>query len=225
MKVAAYLRVSSQGQLGNTGFARQAEKISKFAVSRGWDCDRFWLEYGRSGTAGLESRPALAELLEVCKEPDGPKVILVENGDRWAREAILGLMLYRDCQDHGIQVFAADGGVELTATEGDATSLLIQQVLAAVAEFNKSQAVARLRLARQRLKRESGGQRGKEGTKPFGQLPAEQQYLEKIRKLVSLPCSCDTLACMLQDAGIPTRNGGPWTRSTAYKLRRRYANG
>lgn len=218
-KAYGYLRVSSPGQIEGTGIARQGDKISQFAEGR-FDLQGLFIEWGVSGTLDAAGRPALAEALERCKTEDGPRVIIVENADRWGRDTIVSLLLFKECEECGIRVVSADSGQELTAGN-DPTSKLLQQVQSAVAEYQKSQLVVRMRLARERLKRETGGKRGKEGVKAYGDLPGEEIYLPEITKLCTISKSSADFQNHLNRAGVPTRNGKPWARSSAYKLRKR----
>jgi len=61
-------------------------------------------------------------------------------------------------------------GLGLPAGDDDPTRVLIRQVLGAVAQFEKSVIVAKLRAARVRKRRETGRC---EGRKPFGTRPGE----------------------------------------------------
>jgi len=79
----------------------------------------------------------------------------------------------------GARVLTADGA-DLTSAHGDPTRTLIRQVLGAVAQFEKSVIVLKLRAARDRIRRRDGRC---EGRKPFGSRPSEPAGAEWIRQL------------------------------------------
>lgn len=214
-----YLRVSSQGQLDGTGLSRQGDKITKFCDGR-YDLQGCFIEWGVSGTLTTANRPALAECIERCRQENGPKVIIVENVDRWSRDAIVGVLLFRDCEAAGIKVIAADSGLELTVNDNP-TSKFIQQILSGVAELQKDMLVARMRIAREMKKKATGGKEGKEGVKPYGELVEEAPYRSVVERLAAESSSSADFVGRLVRHGVPTRSGKPWSRSSAYKLRKR----
>lgn len=218
-----YLRVSSAKQLEETGLSRQGAKITEFSENR-YDLQGLFIEWGISGTLGLADRPALQETIERCKFPDGPKVIIVENADRWGRDGIFSVMLFKDCEKHGIKVISADGGHELTAND-DPTSKMLQMVLAAVAEYAKSQLVARMRIGREIKKRDSGGVEGKEGQKPYGMKFDEATHIERMRELARNSRTAAEFMDSLNYEQIPTRSGKPWSRGVAHRIKKRILSG
>ena len=103
----------------------------------------------------------------------------------------------------GVKVVAADSGTDLTVADDDATRTLIRQVLGAVAQFEKSLIVSKLRAARVRKRRETGRC---EGRKPFGTR-----------------LSYDGIADRLNELGTPTRTGARWRSATVRGILRRAA--
>ena len=101
----------------------------------------------------------------------------------------------------GVKVVAADSGTDLTVADDDATRTLIRQVLGAVAQFEKSLIVSKLRAARVRKRRETGRC---EGRKPFGTR-----------------LSYDGIADRLNELGTPTRAGARWHSATIRGILRR----
>ncbi|MGD0948695.1 MAG: hypothetical protein ABSA52_14875 [Candidatus Binatia bacterium] len=90
----------------------------------------------------------------------------------------------------------------MTAGYDDATRVLIRQVLGAVAQFEKSVIVAKLKAARIRKRRETGRC---EGRKPFGTKPREAETLALIRKLSRKPRGGKAL--VRRDRRATQRNG------------------
>jgi DNA invertase Pin-like site-specific DNA recombinase len=118
----------------------------------------------------------------------------------------------------GAKVLTADGA-DLTSAADDPTRTLIRQVLSAVAQFDKSVTVLKLRAARERLRRK--GHRV-EGRKPYGFRSDEQRILEHMRELRMRPrgerLSYEAIAAQLNSEGHPTRYGKPWTRAGVFQV-------
>ncbi len=174
-----------------------------------------------SGTKELADRPGLAALIDRV-ESNGVRVVIVERADRLARDLMVSEVIVDQLTRAGARVLTADGA-DLTTAEGDPTRTLIRQVLGAVAQFDKSVTVLKLRAARERIRRRKGRC---EGRKPFGTRPAEAAALARILALRRKPkgqprLSIASIAEKLNAEGVPTRQGGPWRASSVYAILRR----
>ncbi len=89
----------------------------------------------------------------------------------------------------------------------DPTRVLMRQLMGAVAQYDKSQIVAKLRGARMRMKAKEGRC---EGRKPFGYYDGEREALERMETLRSEGMGFDRLAVKLNEEGVPTRTGKSW---------------
>jgi DNA invertase Pin-like site-specific DNA recombinase len=118
----------------------------------------------------------------------------------------------------GAKVMTADG-VDLSSAADDPTRTLIRQVLSAVAQFDKSVTVLKLRAARERLQRK--GKRV-EGRKPYGFRPDERNILDQMRQLRERPrgerLSYEAIAAQLNEQGRTTRYGKGWTRAGVFQV-------
>ena len=215
IRAAAYLRVSSKGQAQDDrdGFPRQQAAVEAYAQAKGMLLAGEWRD-AATGT-DWEHREGLADLLAAC-ERDGIAIVLVERADRLARDLMVSEVLLAEFRRLGVQVLAADSGIDLTVADGDPTRVLIRQVLGAVAQFEKSALVAKLRLARERRRRETGRC---EGRHAFGTQPGESDTLARMRQLHRKPRGGDRLsyrriAAVLNAEGLRTRQGGPWHGAT-----------
>jgi len=151
--------VSAEGH----GFERQREAIRRFGQRSGFDLIGEYRDEGVSGTKELASRPGLAALLDHL-ESDGVHVVIVERPDRLARDLMVSEVIIDQSARVQARVLTADG-TDLAAADDDPTRTRIRQVLAAVAQFDKSVTVLKLRAARERQRRKTGRC---EGRKPFG---------------------------------------------------------
>ena len=144
----------------------------------------------------------------------------MERADRLARDLMVSEVILGQFRELGVAVAAADSGTDLTAGDDDPTRVLIRQVQGAVAQFEKSVVVAKLRAARFRKRRATGRC---EGRKPFGEKPGEAEALALIRRLRRKPrggerLSYDAIAARLNAAGVPTRTGRPWAGATVHGI-------
>jgi DNA invertase Pin-like site-specific DNA recombinase len=127
-------------------------------------------EKGVSGTTDTADRPAwrsmLAEILA-----DGVRAIVIERLDRLARDLMVQEYIIADCQKRGIVLLST---AEPDLCSSDPTRVLMRQILGAIAAYDKSMIVLKLRGARERKRAQSGRC---EGAKPYGELPGEQDTL------------------------------------------------
>jgi DNA invertase Pin-like site-specific DNA recombinase len=147
-------------------------------------------------------------------------LVLVERADRLARDLMVGEIILKDFREAGAVVITADSGVDLTANDGDPTRILIRQVLAAVAQFDKSVTVLKLRAARDRIRRQKGRC---EGRKPFGTRPGEQATLERMRALRRKPkgenrMGYHRIAHTLNAESLPSRSSKPWSAMSVSRI-------
>lgn len=215
MKAFSYLRVSGKGQVDGDGFDRQRDKIQKWAKANGVEIVREFIEAGVSGTKELEDRPALSALFASL---NGVRTVIVERADRVSRDLMAGEIILAAFRKAGVAVIEAEDGRNLSAEDPDnPTGTLIRQILAAVAQFDKTGIVSKLRKARERKRHETGRC---EGVKPFGTLPGEQEAIDRMRQLRRKPVGKDKrmsfakIAAVLQAEGLPTRTGKPWAASS-----------
>jgi DNA invertase Pin-like site-specific DNA recombinase len=213
-QAVSYLRVSGLGQVHGDGFARQREAVEIRAKGLGLEIGQEFRDEGVSGTAPLQDRPGLTALVEhVARERAG--TVLVERADRLARDLIEGELILREFRTLGVRVIEAEGGHDLTEGEGNPTAKLIRQVLGAVAEFEKSALVAKLRAARNRKRR--AGERV-EGRKPYPPEVVDQARRLRRRRHQGSPWSYARIADEMTRLGVPTKNGNPWSPSTISDL-------
>lgn len=151
---------------------------------------------------------------------NGVRLVLVERADRLARDLMVSEVLLTEFRKLDVQVIAADSATDLTAGDDDPTRVLIRQVLGAVAQFEKSVIVAKLRAARIRKRKATGRC---EGRKPYGSRPGEAEVVEMIRRLRRKPkmgrrMSFDAIAAKLNTEGVRTRTGAPWAGATVWGI-------
>lgn len=216
MNVFGYLRVSSRGQIDGDGFPRQEKAIKSFCeTNRLRHCGEF-KEEGVSGTVEAIDRPQFLEMVEyIQKRQDCPasnvEAIVVERMDRLARDLMVQEFLLAECRKRGIKVFSTDQGalIDMASDGGDPTRKLIRHILGALAEWEKSSLVLKLRAARQRVKAKTGRC---EGGLPYGATAVEGRILQFALATFDTIKNYGTVAKMLNDGGFTTKQGSAWTR-------------
>lgn len=220
-RAVSYVRVSGLGQVNGDGLDRQRRTIAEFARRNRLDVVAEFADPGVSGTRELQYREGLSALLERVRAGDAG-VVLLENASRLARDLLVGEVAIRRLQEFDVRVVTADSGTDLTVADGDPTRKLVRQLLSAIAEFDKSVTTARLRSARERL-RKAGAR--VEGQKPYGTLPGEGETMLRARVLrrkkrgSRMPLA--KVCAQLDAEGHRTRRGGRWTPGALSKILRR----
>jgi DNA invertase Pin-like site-specific DNA recombinase len=221
-KALGYLRVSGKAQVEGDGFPRQREAIHRYAKAHGIDVVEECRDEGVSGTKDLDDREGLGALMARIGA-NGVRLVLVERADRLARDLMVSEVLLTEFRNLGVAVVAADSGTDLTAGDDDPTRVLIRQVLGAVAQFEKSVIVAKLRAARIRERRATGRC---EGRKPYGTKPGEAEVLALMHRLRRKPrggnrLSYDAIAARLNAEGEWSRTGRAWKGPTVRGILKR----
>jgi len=211
VKAFGYLRVSGKGQVNGDGFTRQQKAIEKYAKENGIEIHRIYPDAGVSG--GLADRPALAEMIVDLEENgNGVKTVIVEKLDRVARDLMIQETIIQDFKEHGISLISAIEGADLL--DNDPTRKLVRQILGAIAEYEKTMLVQKLRVARLRKKAKNGKC---EGRKSYEEVaPKTVQYIRRLRRKPKSRkrLSFRIIAERLNMEGIPTLNGQAWTLQT-----------
>lgn len=213
MRAFAYIRVSGQSQVDGDGPERQRAAIRRFARENlGYTHDELpeYEDEGVSGTVDALSRPGFVEMIDYIKSVTDtePACVVVERMDRLARDLIVQEMLLRECRTRGIHVYATDQG--RVDDDANPSRTLIRQIFGAIAQWEKSVIVSKLKAARQRKKQATGRC---EGVKPYGQLnPGEAVVVNLIRDMWDV-FSARKIAEFLNEQGHCTRSGKPWNKS------------
>jgi len=203
MKAHAYLRVSGKGQIEGDGFPRQLKAVREYATAHDIQIVRVFREEGVSGTTDSVDRPAWSELMTVLHS-NGVRTIVIERLDRLARDLMVQETIIADLQKNGFDLISV-AEPDLMAT--DPTRILVRQMMGAVAQYEKSQIVLKLRGARLRKRTKEGRC---EGRKPYGFYDGEVEVVERLKALRATGMGFDRIAAQLNTEGLKTRTGKPW---------------
>jgi DNA invertase Pin-like site-specific DNA recombinase len=206
-RVFGYCRVSTEHQVEDgISLEEQQRRLQGHAIAEDWNFTRIFVEEGISGVIPFGERPQGRQLLTMLRPGD---TIVCTALDRFTRSAIDAQRMVRAFRDRQIALWLLDTGGNVT--HGRIAKLLLD-ILAAIAQYQRRQIIARTSGARRYL-REHGRFLG--GRRPFGyQLdpgkgavplrpdPAEQAALEDIRKMRVEGASLRQIAAAMRGHGL-----------------------
>jgi DNA invertase Pin-like site-specific DNA recombinase len=210
-KAFAYLRVSGKGQVDGDGFTRQHEAIKKYAAKHDLKIVKVFREEGVSGTRDMDDRPAFQDML-LAMLSNGVRTFIIEKLDRIARDLMVQEAIIGDLRQRGIELISTE---EPDLSSDEPTRVLLRQFMGAVAQYEKTMIVLKLRGARQRIRAKHGKC---EGRKPYGHHEGEQPILERMKALRASGLSVDNVAAALNAGGVQTRSGGLWYGATVNRI-------
>jgi DNA invertase Pin-like site-specific DNA recombinase len=202
-KAHAYLRVSGKGQVQGDGFPRQLKAVREYAAAHDIKIVNVYREEGVSGTTESADRAAWSELMTALHS-NGVRAVVIERLDRLARDLMVQETIIADLKKHGFELISV---AEPDLMANDPTRILVRQMMGAVAQYEKSQIVLKLRGARMRKRAKEGRC---EGRKPYGYYNGESVALDRIKALRMDGLGFDRIAARLNEDGVPTRTGRPW---------------
>jgi DNA invertase Pin-like site-specific DNA recombinase len=210
----AYLRTSSATNVGpdKDSDKRQLAAIQAFADQNKIMIKGTYYDAGVRGSDPIQQRTNFNPMLWEAQRL-GIELILVESPDRFARDLIVQLTGHSLLKQKGIQL------VPTTApdyfTHDTPTAVMVRQILGAVAEFDKSTMVAKLKSARDRKSAELG--RRVEGRR------ANPKAIEAAERIVANDPTIGLrqLSRQLKIEGFLAPNGKPYSTSSAKLIRLR----
>ena len=202
-KAFAYLRVSGKGQVDGDGFPRQIAAVRQYAKDHDIRIVKTFQEGGVTGSQETMDRPEWVAMMAALHS-NGVKTIIIECLNRLARDLMVQEACIADLRKNGFTLISV---AEPDLMAVDATRVMMRQFMGAVAQYDKSQIVAKLRGARMRIKAKTGRC---EGRKPFGHYEGEQAAIERMVALQTSGMSIRAVTAKLNAEGVPTRTGGVW---------------
>ena len=207
-KAVAYLRTSSAANVGadKDSAQRQRAAITAFAKRDGFELMAEFNDEAVSGADAIEARPGFAALLDRI-EDNGVRVVIVEDASRFARHVLTQEMGVIALQQRGVRVFTANGD-DLTETD-DPSKVMMRQVAAAFAQFEKARLVSKLAAARKRVREATGKC---EGRKAHAELrPDVVELAKKLRRKTKRgQMSLRAIAAKLAADGKLNEHGKPY---------------
>jgi DNA invertase Pin-like site-specific DNA recombinase len=220
MRLVAYLRVSSTGQIDGYGYDVQLTDIKRWAKVNGHKIIATFRD-AVTGKYDAPDRPGLTEAIQMVRRPPEADGIIVGKLDRLARaltvqEAILALV-WRE----GGKVFTAEDGEVRRDDPDDPMRIAIRQVQGVFAELDRKTVVKRLRDGR---KAKAAAGRKSVGAYAYGYKgegqgrdrdsapePTEQAAVRRIAELRAANQSYRQVAAALDAEGLPPRRAVNWS--------------
>lgn len=217
-KAVAYLRVSTEEQ--HVGPEAQRDAIEVWARREGIEITSWHADFGVSGGAPLDRRPAFLEAIDALTTEQAG-VLVVMKRDRLARDVMLAGMAERLCERQGARILSADGVSAENTPEGG----LMRGIVDLFAQYER--ALIRARTSAALAAKKARGQRT--GSVPLGYRVAEDgvslEVDEREREAVELAKqlrhdghSFGAIARALEQRGHTPRSGGRWYAMQAKRM-------
>lgn len=216
MKTAGYVRVSTDGQIGEDkfGIAVQRHSIEQFCISGGHELTLFYIDEAVSG-AGIENRTALNKLLADAGQGIFQRVIVAKL-DRLARDLFSQLWIEKELLKHGVDVYS----LAEPYNGHDPVTTAMRQMIGVFAQLEKGRITERMTSGRKQ-KAMNGGYAG--GGAPIGykaikgnkNLLVDEEKIEAVNRTFELKeagLSYQKIADCLNNEGHTTARGKPFSK-------------
>ena len=217
MKTAViYLRTSSSTNLDGDSEMRQKDAVAKYADLNGYKIVNGAYDQAVSASDMPLDRKGFKEIAEWCIE-NSCDTVLVESPSRFSRDVIVQEVSLLKLKEMGLTVIPVDAPDYYT---GDSPSLtMIRQILACISGYEKNTLVQRMKVARDRVRK----QRGKcEGRKSLQEIYGDLKFRtlqKKARKLLKERLSYAKISKVLASQGwVQPSTGQPFHRSQVMRL-------
>lgn len=190
---------------------RQRKAIEAFAKRAGYIIVDWFDDPCAKGADLIETRKGFAAMLERIAA-NGVRTIIVETANRFSRDLIVQEIGHKSLLAAGIALISADSPDMFT--DDSPTAVLIRQILGAVAEFDKSMTVAKLRGARDRKRAKQGKCEGRKSIAerdPQAAILARELSRERHYSLREL-------ADALFERGYGSAKGTPFSHKVVQRL-------
>jgi DNA invertase Pin-like site-specific DNA recombinase len=170
---------------------RQPRAIQAYANRAVYRIEKWFDDGDVKGADPIDSRKGFAAMIEAIAG-NGCRTIIVETGNRFARDLIVQETGYQRPKSEGITLIAADS---LDCfTDETPTAVINRQILGGVAQFDKSMSVAKLRGPRDKKRAKFGKCEGRKSMlerNPYIVQAAKRLAGEKRRSLREIAAELD----------------------------------
>ena len=216
VEAIGYMRTSSATNVDadKDSEKRQRAAIESFAKANGFAIVDWFYDAAVRGTDVVADRPGFKAMLDRIAG-NGVRTVIVESPDRFARDLITQLTGHDFLKNLGISLIPATADF---FTEDTPTAVLVRQVLGAIAQFEKSSLVAKLKAARDRkiaAGEKCGGRKSYAERDPELVKLARQLHRPEANRR---PVSLRQVAAALAAEGKVTPNGLPYSASAVASM-------
>lgn len=185
-KAVAYMRTSSgvveNGD--NDSDKRQQRAIQAYAEKHNIEILDWYYDANVKGSEPVHLRPGFAAMMSRIAG-NGVRTILIETANRFARELMVQETGYAYLKDLGITLVPVDAPDHFTSDDPMATA--IRQIIGVIVQLDKAMTVAKLRGARERIRREQGRCEGRKPAPEAARALARELHTQgmPLRKIAS----------------------------------------
>lgn len=221
MRLVAYLRVSTNGQVDAYGLDVQRRDIRRWAKANGHKIVAEHVDAGLSGTLPAGERPALADALRMLRKPPQADGIVAARIDRLARELTAQEGIFALVWREGGHVFTADYGEWLRDDPDDPMRTAMRQMAGIFAQLDRASINKRLRDG---IKAKAATGKHATGSYAFGYHGAgkgrerdaaprqdEQRAIQRIVELRRAGEPYRAIAATLDAEGFKPRRAAAWS--------------
>ena len=213
-----YYRTSSASNVGSDkdSLKRQKEAVHAYAKAIRIKIVREFYDAAVSGADPIDVREGFTDMLAYM-QGNGAKTILVENAPRFARDLTVQLTGHAKLQDLGFELIPVDAPSYFT--DETPTAVMVRQIIGSISQFEKSQLVAKLKVARDRKRKATGRCEGRKSAVEINpQLLADARRLRRRNRASGSQRSYQRIADELFKLGYCTASGKPYQRDFVYRL-------
>lgn len=230
IEAVSYSRCSGASQVEGDTWMRQITAIQACCLSKEFTLIHEYRDEAISGKLGEDSRPGFQQMVADLLS-NGCRTIIIESLDRLARAYDVQQQLATYLASKGLTLISANTGEDITAAlMGDPMRRALVQIQGIFAELDKNLTIAKLRKARERIRKDGRipGMKNystdpdknnkADGRHPFGYKSGEEKILEEMRLSRDHGLTCEQIAYSMNELGVPTRMGGKWRGSVIAKI-------
>jgi len=217
--IALYVRVSTDEQ-AQEGYSieNQIDRLTAYAKFQGWQNTEFFIDEGQS--AKDMNRPAMKRLIKLIKQNKVSTVVTLYV-DRLSRNLLDMLQFVNLCEEHNTAFVCASLNFDTSTPIGR----MVLQILAAFAEFENSM---RATTVKSNMANIVEKKKRYLANPPFGYefdeqknlviVPEEAEWVQKAADMFIAGHGYRAVAKWLNDNGVKTKKGVPWTASTVRQM-------
>jgi DNA invertase Pin-like site-specific DNA recombinase len=212
VQAVAYLRTSSSTNSGpdKDSDKRQRAAITAFAKAHGYTIVDEFYDAAVSGADPISERPGFKAMLDRIAG-NGVRCIIVESPDRFVRDLTVQLTGHDFLKSLGVSLIPATAPDFFT--EDTPTAVLVRQVLGAIAQFEKTSLVAKLKAARDRKKAATGKCGGRKSY-----VEARPEVVALAKEFQNGGMSLRKISAALAARGYLTAGGKPYVASAVQAM-------
>jgi DNA invertase Pin-like site-specific DNA recombinase len=197
MKAFGYVRVSGISQMSEGGPERQRAAIVEFCQKNDIELVKI---YEESITGKELDRPVFREMRADLLS-NGVRTVVIEKLDRLARDLMVSETFIGDFRKNGLSLLST---MEPDLCSSDPSRVFVRQILSAVAEYDRSMLVSRMKAGKQRVLR-SGKRCG--GRRPYAEVASAVEIVNRVNHLRRQGFNASSITATLNAEGHRSLKG------------------